>query len=71
MSEKGKEKKVELREIVRGELAQMILKEQGLEGIGRSKEGLVLEVNGVNVVVKTILKKEKVETKDLIETFGV
>jgi hypothetical protein len=62
--------KVTERDIVRGVLAKA-LKAEGANLIGRTKEGLVLEVNGVNVVVKTILKKEKVETKDLIENFGV
>ena len=58
--------KVTEREIVRGALVEA-LKATGANLIGRTKEGLVLEVNGAHVVVRTILKKEKVEKKDLIE----
>lgn len=70
MTEKGKGKvaKVTEREIVR-EILRERLVETGSNLIGRTKEGLVLEVNGNHVVVRTILKKEKVEAKDLIETY--
>ena len=65
-----KEKKVKVteREIVRGVLVE-VLKASGSNVVGRTKEGILLEVNGNHVVVKTILKKEKVEAKDLVETF--
>jgi len=46
-----------------------ILVDSGSNVIGRTKEGLVLAVNDNHVVVKTILKKEKVEKKDFIESF--
>ena len=68
MTEKAKKVKVTEREIVRNALAENLKEAYGLEKIGRTKEGLVLEVNGVNVVVRTILKKEKVEAKDIVET---
>lgn len=70
MTEKGKGKvaKVTEREIVR-EILRERLVETGSNLIGRTKEGLVLEVNGNHVVVRTILKKEKVEAKDLVETY--
>ena len=67
MSEKAKVAKVTERELVRNALAEDLKRNYGLEKIGRTKEGLVLEVNGVNVVVRTILKKEKVENKDIVE----
>ncbi len=38
-----------------------------MEKIGRTKEGLVVEIGEETVVVKTILKKDKVEKKDIIE----
>jgi len=60
--------KVTEREIVREGLVET-LKATGANLIGRTKEGLVLEVNGSHVVVRTILKKELVEAKDLIEKF--
>jgi hypothetical protein len=66
----AKEKKVKIteREIVRDMLTK-ILVDSGSNVIGRTKEGLVLAVNDNHVVVKTILKKEKVERKDFVETF--
>ncbi len=66
---KAKVAKVTEREIVRLALVEALVKD-GANLVGRSKEGLVLEVNGSHVVVKTILKKEKVEAKDIVETFG-
>jgi hypothetical protein len=65
--EKVKKVKVTEREIVRGALIEA-LKATGANLVGRTKEGLVLEVNGNHVVVRTILKKEKVEKKGLVET---
>ncbi len=67
MTEKGKVKITE-REMVR-DILKNTLVETGANLVGRNKEGLVLEVNGNHVVVRTILKKEKVEAKDLLETF--
>ncbi len=66
MAEKAKVKVTE-RELVREILKEALL-ESGANLVGRTKEGLVLEVNGANVVVRTILKKAKVEATDLIET---
>jgi hypothetical protein len=65
--EKVKKVKVTEREIVRGVLIEA-LKATGANLVGRTKEGLVLEVNGNHVVVRTILKKAKIERKDLVET---
>lgn len=60
--------KVTEREIVRTALLENLV-ESGANLVGRTKEGLVLEVNGNHVVVRTILKKAKVEAKDLLETY--
>ncbi len=67
MAEKAKEKKVTVREILREELAILIMEAKGMEKIGRTKEGLVVEIGEETVVVKTILKKDKVEKKDIVE----
>ncbi len=67
MAEK-KEQKVTLREIVREELAILIMEQRGMSEIGRTKEGLVIEEGEEVVVVKIILKKGQVETKDIVET---
>ena len=64
----AKKVKVTERDIVRGVLVQ-VLADAGSNMIGRTKEGILLEVNGNHVIVKTILKKERVEAKDLIETY--
>ncbi len=66
---KAKVAKVTEREMVRGILAEL-LSESGSNLVGRTKEGLVLEVNGKQVVVRTILKKEKIEKGEFIEVFG-
>lgn len=70
-NEKGKVAKVKVteREMVRNALQTMLV-ESGAELVGRTKEGLVLEVNGKNVVVRTILKKEKVERGEFLEVFN-
>ncbi len=67
MAEKAKEKKVTVREILREELAILIMEARGMERIGRTKEGLVVEIGEETVVVKTILKKDRVEKKDIVE----
>ncbi len=67
MAEK-KEQKVTLREIVREELAILIMEQRGMVEIGRTKEGLVIEEGEEVVVVKIILKKGQVEKKDIVET---
>lgn len=64
MAEKGKVAKVTEREIVKGVLVE-VLKEKGANIVGAVKEGILLEVNGRHVVVRTILKKENVEAKDI------
>ena len=63
----GKEKKVTEREVLREKLAVMLMREMGLEKMGRTKEGLVVKVGEETLVVRVILKKEKVETKDVVE----
>ncbi len=68
MAEKVKEVKVTAREIVRAELVKM-LTENGTNLVGRTKEGLILEVNGETVAVKVILKKDKVEKGAFVERF--
>ncbi len=68
MAEKVKEKKVTLREVVRDELAKLVMEARGMEEIGRTKEGLVLREGEETVVIKVILKKDAVETKDIVET---
>ncbi len=67
MAEKGKVKVTE-REMVR-DILKETLANTGANLVGRTKEGLVLEVNGNHVVVRTILKKEKVEATDMLESF--
>ncbi len=68
MAEKAKEKKVTLREVVRDELAKLVMEARGMEEIGRTKEGLVLREGEETVVIKVILKKDAVEKKDIVET---
>ncbi len=69
MAEKEKKVKITEREIVRDALVES-LKRDGANLIGRTKEGLVLDINGSHVVIKTILKKERVEKADILETFS-
>ncbi len=52
------------RELVKAELRN-VLQEAGANLIGEVKEGLVLEVNGKHVVIRTILKKELIEKTQL------
>jgi len=61
MAEKAKKVKVTEREIVKAELVNVLTK-AGANLVGETKEGLVLAVNGKHVVVRTILKKELVES---------
>ncbi len=68
MAEKVKEKKVTLREVVRDELAKLVMEARGMTEIGRTKEGLVLREGEETVVIKVILKKDAVETKNIVET---
>ena len=68
MTEKIKKVKITEREIVRDQLRDMLVA-NGSNVVGRTKEGILLEVNGNHVIVRTILKKEKVEAKDILETF--
>ncbi len=70
---KAKEKKVELRDVVRAQLAQLIMADRGLGEIVRTKEGLVVqEVNdkgeAVHLVVRVIQKKELTGQGDVVET---
>jgi hypothetical protein len=64
MTEKAKVAKVTEREIVKSVLVEA-LKEKNANILGAVKEGILLEVNGKHVVVRTILKKENVEAKDI------
>lgn len=66
---KGKEKKVEPRDVLRKELAQLIMEAKGLEEIGRTKEGLVFTEGEQDLVIRVIQKKGKVEGKDIVEVF--
>ncbi len=61
MAEKAKKVKVTEREIVKAELVKHLTK-AGANLIGETSQGLVLAVNGKHVVVRTILKKELVES---------
>ncbi len=69
MAEKGKQKKVEARDVLRKELAKMLMEAKGLETIGRNKEGLVIRDGEQDLVVRVIQKKSKVEQADIVETF--
>ncbi len=62
-----KEKKVEARDILRAELAQLVMEAKGLDEIKRTKEGLVVTEDGQDLVIRVIQKKAKVEGKDVIE----
>lgn len=64
-----KEKKVEARDVLRKEIAELILKARGLTEIGRTKEGLVVTDGEQDLVVRVIQKKDRVEKKDIVETF--
>ncbi len=66
MAEK-KEKKVEARDLVRQELAELIMEARGLTEIERTKEGLVIREGEQDIVVKIIQKKAKVEKADVVE----
>lgn len=68
MAEKGKEKKVTARENLRMVVAGLLMDEFGLEKIDRTKEGLVVRIGEEDLVVRVILKKDKVEKKDVVET---
>ena len=68
MPEKGKEKKVTARENLRMVVAGLLMDEFGLEKIDRTKEGLVVRIGEEDLVVRVILKKDKVEKKDVVET---
>jgi len=67
MAEKGKEKKVTARETLRTVIAGLLMEKFELEKIGRTKEGLLVKVGDEDVIVRVILKKEKVEAKDIVE----
>ncbi len=68
----AKEKKVEVREVERGNLAQLIMEDKGLEAVKRIREGLVIETlndegQRVDLVVKVIQKKALVANADVVE----
>ncbi len=62
-----KEKKVEMRDLVRQELAELIMEARGLIEIERTKEGLVIREGEQDIVVKVIQKKARVEKADVVE----
>lgn len=69
----AKEKKVELRDVVRAELAQLIMEARDLGEILRTKEGLVIQETNdkgekVHLVVRVIQKKSLVGQGDVVET---
>ena len=71
---KAKEKKVVLRDVLRAELAQLIMADRGLPSIERTKEGLVVQELGedgkvVHLIVRVIEKKSLVEKADIVETY--
>jgi len=70
MVEKGKEKKVTARETLRTVIAGLLMDEFGLEKIGRTKEGLLVRTGDEDLIVRVILKKNKVEAKDIVETIA-
>lgn len=63
----SKEKKVEMRDVLRSELAQMIMKEFHMTGIRRTKEGLVVRREDKDLVVRVVQKKELVREADVLE----
>lgn len=63
----SKEKKVEMRDVLRSELAQMIMKEFHMTGIRRTKEGLVVRREDKDLVVRVVQKKELVGDADVLE----
>jgi len=62
-----KEKKVELRDVLRKEIAVLLMEAKGLTEIGRTKEGLVVTEGEQDLVIRVIQKKDKVEKKDIVE----
>ncbi len=66
MAEK-KEKKVEMRDLVRQELAELIMEARGLTEIERTKEGLVIREGEQDIVIKVIQKKNPVAEADVVE----
>ncbi len=68
MSEKTKaEKKVTMREKLMGEVASILMEQYGMEELPRTKEGLLFEVDGEQVVLKFIQKKKVVTNADIVE----
>lgn len=60
--------KAAMRERVRDHLADLIMKEHFLDEIRQTKEGLVLSLREGDVVIRVVLKKERVEAQDVIDT---
>ncbi len=65
---KTKEKKVEARDVLRNELAQLIMANRGLNEIGRTKEGLLVQEGENDLIVRVVQKKDKVEKNAIVET---
>lgn len=63
-----KAKKVTLRDVVRNELAGLIMEARGEVFIDRTKEGLVIREGSETLVIRVIQKKDMVERKDVVET---
>lgn len=64
----AKQKKVEVRDEIREEIAQLLMAQFGLETMNRTKEGLVLPVGDKDLVIRVVQKKERVTQGDVIET---
>ncbi len=67
---KAKEKKVNSRDQLRNELAELIMKARNLTILRRTKEGLVLKNGDEYLVIKVILKKDPIERTDVVETLN-
>lgn len=62
-----KEKKVEARDVLRKEIAELLMEAKGLTRMGRTKEGLVITDGEQDLVIRVIQKKDRVEKKDIVE----
>lgn len=61
----AKEKEVTLRERVIGTVAEAVMVPMNLDEIPLTKEGLLMEVEGEQFVVKVIQKKKRVHQEDV------
>lgn len=68
MAKEQKVKAPEPRDVLRAELAQLLMEHEDLPRIERTKEGLVISRGEVDLVVRVIQKKERVEANAIVET---